>query len=369
LVRHSIVAEAHRRGHTAEEWWADICSQVPGRFQAFSEGSKGWSLMAFWLLFREPTDRWERLGKALHYSAVKDAEQGTAMRVSLPPRLGSPERIEAVARATGGVVSEVYAGYYQGVADVAMAVSDELLERGRGRSSDILREAAYLWVLRSRAMKGGNVHIISKSESLPSDLHTRVVIPGGEVDVHFAPAPYRAVHAYVAHVRDSKLVGGSFKSHVRHFRKPALSAMFSDYKDVILPCKESKCTKYLIRPWELGEDMERAWRELREDVKKGVMTHALPAVAPATPPRIEFAPIGPPVARLVVPTHDYFDMLASLGPDEVDWAEEVYDSLTEEKQDELLEMRFDNVREFRKLLLSWSDDSEPAEKKLKETVG
>jgi hypothetical protein len=355
MIRLHVVAEAARRGATAERWWADIVAQAPECYKMLTEGTRGWARIGMWMVFKAPTDRWENLVKAVRYNALRDASVMSVRGISLPAEKGSKERVIAAARAAAKAITTAYSAYYSGVADVGLAVADAADEAGKPRTADTLREASYLWMLRARCFRGTNVNPIARDEDTPSDNHHRVY--GDPIDLILAPAPYRAYEAYVKHVNESKIIPPAVKRQLTTEKGTKVSQVFSGMSGIILPAKESTLTQYLLNPRELGAKMEQAWRELTGDLREVMDTYGakekLPPAPDPDPVEIEGTPIdiGFLAVPMVVSKFDYFATIAEMDEDEVDWMEDMMDKLPPHESEEIMSMQFDSPAQLRSVML------------------
>ena len=355
LVRMEVVGEAARRGATANEWWSDITAQAAERYTYLTEGTMGWAKIAMWLLFRSPTDKWRKLASAVHYGALRDAERSAVGAIALPAEKGSKERLLAAARAGVRNISKAYAGYYIGVADVGLAMSDVADEMMRSRTADLLREASYLWHLRARCLRGTNVNPIAKLKDTPSSNHRRVsAMP---IDLLLVPSPYRAFEAYKKHVGMSTVLPHAVKKHFQEFEGSRVSEAFTRLNRPMGVIAESTLTSFLLRPHMLGHEMEMAWRELTDDVKEIARVYGArpPDETVATPVERESAvrSMDPALilSTVALTQKDYFAILADMGEDEVDWVENTLSELPEELADQLMEAAYPDANSLRKVLL------------------
>jgi hypothetical protein len=359
LIRHKIVAEAVRRGHTAEEWWSDILSQTPRRYMAYSEGTIGWAKVGMYLCFREPTDKWRKLRSATKWKALRSAQENAVGAVSLPPIKGSKERVLAAADATVKNMSTVFAGYYSGVSDVAHAVSKEAAARHRPRTADILLEGAYLWALRSRALRACNVHALAHEEATPSMNHFRIKTE--PIDILVKPAPYRPYACWRKHMETSQLFPMSVKRHFKTCEGPVISEHFKTLGHTMIPIRDSKVTQYLVTPSKLGYDLERAWAMLVEDVRNSVNKFALEAEEVGKPKTTVKAqavagPSNIPIDMFTTPEptgdgSDYYTVMALLGWDIAEGLEDMVDRLPEYVQEDITSRSYSTPDELVSLVM------------------
>lgn len=365
-IRIKIAEEAVKRGKSIEEWWSDCMAQVPGRFEEFKEGTAGWTKIGLWLTFKANSHKWHALSKAVEFSALREAEASAVGNMSLPPAYGSPDRMEAVGRATVANVTRVYAGYYSGVADVALAISDELDKMRKPTSANKLRDAAFLWTLRARILRGSNFYTIPKEEPLKSKLHTRFV--GPQVDAVLAPAPYRAFKAYQAHVQKSSLPS-DFKKHIGSHEATKISDAFRSYRRIVSAVGESLATRYMLRPWEMASDMEKGWGELVSDIRDNLKKHAY---APTTTKRVAEQVIQSTFEGITMPLNenkmDYFACLAELEQDQVDYIMDKLDAMSEEVADTIMYRDYAGPQQMVDVVVAMEDPREHKSKKAKETV-
>jgi hypothetical protein len=265
-IRLKVTAEAKHRGATSEEWWKDITSQSASRYKEMKEGTMGWAKVAMYLLFKQPTDKWRKLCSAINYSSMMESAARSVGGIPLPPEKESIARVEMAARHVAKSVSGAYAGHYMGVYDVGMAISDYMMASGKQRSAEILRQASYLWVLRARVFRAINVNILPGSSESPNVNHYTAV--GKCLSINLAPAPYRVYAAYRIGALKSDIIPERIKKQLPTNIVGRISTVFKDMIGPIIPIRESELTKYLIEPRKLGDDMEKAWRELVGDMKK-----------------------------------------------------------------------------------------------------
>jgi len=373
-IRLKIAEECNKRGYTIEQWWSDIMAQTPKRFEEFKEGTAGWTRVGLWLAFRDSTYKWQNLRKAIEYSAIRAAEVSAVGSMSLPPVLGSAARIEAIGRGVVANVSRVYNGYYRGVADVALAIADVMETNKRPTSATNMRNAAYLWELRGRALQGANFYVVAKTEETKSRHHTRFVFP--EVDGILAPAPYRAFESYKNHVALSTLPQ-DFKMHVMNFEDTKQSECFRTYSRPIVPFAESLATRYLTKPTEMADDMEKGWKEICSDIREAVKKYGL---APENKRKGAESNVVPDTVITGV-TFDiqtsayetgerrsYFATLAELTQDQVDLVDMKMASLTEEEEDAIIEKTYASVDELLDVIGGIEDPREKRAKKAREAV-
>lgn len=358
LIRQKVAAEGARRGYSVAEWWADLTAQAPVRYMSMTEGTMGWAKVSLWLLFRQPTEKWANLVKALNYQSMRMASRKSVGGIPLPAGLGTMERLVAAARHVAKAVSKTYAGFYSGVSDVGLVISDVAADMGLTRTSEVAREAAYLWLLRARALRGANVQPIASHEEQKSTNYFR--IRATPVDLLLVPAPYRAFNAYRTHAEHSKLVPPDIAKHLRDFSGPRISAAFQVLKRPIVACKQTLLTRYLTAPNKLGSDMEKAWRELTDDLRATALIYgATPAPppdkkrkqddVPALIPRIDLTPI---MRRKVDerPGLGYFDIYGEMTPDEVDWLDSKVDRLPDSVAGIIMERRYADKKELTDLV-------------------
>lgn len=354
LIRQKVAAEGARRGYSIEEWWTDLTAQAPARYMAMTEGTMGWAKVSLWLLFRQPTEKWASLVKALNYQSLRVASKKSVGGMSLPAGVGSMERLVAACRHVAKAVSKTYAGFYSGVSDVGLVLSDVAADMGLKRTAELTREAAFLWLLRARALRGANVQPIAPDEEQKSANYFR--IRAAPVDILLVPAPYRAFSAYRNHAEQSKLIPPDVTKHLKEFSGPRVSAAFQVMKRPIIPCKQTLLTRYLTDPAKLGSDMERAWRELTDDLRETALIYG---AGPPPPPEkkrkqdevpmlIPSIDLTPIMRRKVDdrPGMGYFDIYGEMTPDEVDWLDSKVDRLPEIVVDVLMERRYMDKKEL-----------------------
>lgn len=305
-------------------------------------------------MFKEPTDRWTKLASAVHYKAIRASEMSTIGSVPLPSEKGSTDRLVAAARAAVKAMTNAYAGYYMGVADVGMAMADVAKEMKRSRTSEMLKEASYLWVLRARALRGTNITLIAKNKPTPSTNHMRV--PSTTCDLLLVPAPYRAYKAYQKHVGDSTLLPRRYKTHIARDTQGALSDVFMDWGEQIYPVKKTTLTRYLNCARELGQDMEEAWKMLTEDMYQVVSIYGpsererSPSPTHKKPKVVSNDEIAIPLGQEASDMLGYWDVIAAMDADEVDWVEDFLERMGGAFEDTFCERMFSSVEEMREIL-------------------
>lgn len=360
LIRSKVVAESVRRGATPEDWWYDMCSQVPERYRKEKEGTMGWAHAGMWLLFRAPTDRWTKLAKATMYSALRDAEVSAIGSIPLPPEIGSTERVTVAVKTAAKRISQVYAGYYRAVADVAYSIAEILEGRRQQRSAATMRECAYLWTLRAGALRGTNLSNIAKDVPTPSPNHLRIV--GVETDILVKPAPYQAFARYKGHVEVSEILPKLYKKAIAMFKGTKISRFFAECPGPILPSKESTVTRYLLNPSRLAADIERSWEDMKNDLSRVVRVYGCDERGEVRKRK------QPEVVRVVMPDaalssysvtlsqKNFYGWMGDMDPDEHDEFERIFDAVGEAERDRLCEIEFESLEELRSTLVIVRDE-------------
>lgn len=260
------------------------------------------------------------------------------------------------------------------MADVAYAIATELGRESRPRSAETLREAAFLWTLRARALRGTNVHLLAEGEDIKSPNHLRLRVGG--VNLSIVPAPYRAFAAYKVRVAESKLIHVGIKKHVKEFQGTKLSKMFSGMKGPMMPANTSICTRYLTDPARLGRDMERSWKELRDDVREAVMVYALEQQAPKRKAEVLDAVVEQPVAiSFSLPAAQgtgsgkrYIDLYINLPPDTMDWYDDTLAALDPLVAERLSSATYKDAAEMQRVFMAAIDGPQVGGSGVTETV-
>lgn len=354
-IRLKIAAEATRRGHSIEEWWGDITAQAPERYSLFAEGTRGWAMVGMWLMFRSPTDRWKKLVSATHYGALREAQRSAVGGLRLPAEKGTPERLLAACVGAVRNITKAYAAYYMGVADVGLALADVAVEMSRPRTALMLREAAYMWVLRARAFRGTNIHLTGKDVDEASENYYKV--KSTPADIVIKPAPYRAFEAYKSHVENSEILASTYKKHVAGFKGSVISDCFEFYRDMACPAKKSTLTQYLICPPQLSADMEASWQMLKEDVKIVAKKYGSGERSRSSSPaskKVKYI-TGETIQVNLRPdpegAKDFYTVQADMGEDEVEWIEDLFEKMGPAFEEEVTKKKWVDAQQLRRFLI------------------
>jgi len=331
------------------------------------EGTIGWAKVGIWLTFKSPTAKWANLVKAIHYSSLRDAEKRKVGGMPLPPEKDSAERLLAAGRATVKSISKTYAGYYMGVVDVGLAVSDEARAMGLNKTADLLAEAAHLWHLRARCYRATNLVMLAHDEPTPSRYHYRV--HSDPMDLCLVPAPYRAFDAYRTHAFASPLIPNAIKSILREPVEGRVAGVFLKMNRPIAAFAETVVTRYLVNPYALGRDMERAWVELQGDIEEvaevyGAQREREIEVSQPTTQRVESRPFVirmPSPPRAPVGKMSYFDIMSQVEPDEAEGIEDQLDELDPETSSLFIEGFYESYADMsNQLHMLCSRSSQPS---------
>lgn len=327
------------------------------------------------MLFRSPTPNWQKLAGAVHYEALRTAAQHSHGAVPLPATLGSLERLVAATRVTAKTLARAYASYYMGVSDVGMAIAQVADDLGKPRTAALLREAAFLWVLRSRCLRGTNVNPMDKKKTSLSPNHLEITSSICHLSV--VPCPYVAFNAYQTHVAQSEILPAQYKAHIAKFdiKQGRISSVFQSWRRQIAPCKETTLTRYLAGTIRLGNDMEKGWREMAQDIQQvaDYIDSEVEEKHVAKQPRVateEAAPLYVPIAAQAVRNpKGYFEVLSSLTADEVDGLEDEMSCLPDELQEVIMEGAYDSkeqlVARVFEVTTMWSDSQQPVEETIR----
>jgi hypothetical protein len=373
-IRLKITAEATMRGHTVEDWWDDVTAQCTPRYKNMAESSRGWALVGMYLIFKSPTPKWTALASAVNYATIRDLARRAVGSVGLPAEVGSAERLLHAARHVARSVSRVYAEQYAGVGDVGMALADVLKEQGKERSSEALREGAILWHLRGRVFRAVNVELLGKGKLAKSANH--YIAHGDPISINLAPAPYTPYKAYMVHLAKSEYVPDSVKNLFPEVIASKISSVFQKIKRPIMPCKQSRVTKYLACPADLGNDMEKAWSELVWDMEWVLAEYG--AKKPDPIPMI--VPVEQTVVieeiHLEIPRHvpstdgkkDYFEIMARAGIEAADYIDDLLEELDEATSDMIMEGTYRTVDEILMTIQGFKKQVDDMRGKNNETV-
>lgn len=265
-IREHLAREAERRGSNITEWWRDATAQVPQDMADMTEGSFSWAMVGLWLLFRQPTDRWKNLERALSLRAHFLGTQGAACCMALPAEKGSLVRLLAAAQGSVKSISEAWYGYYKAVADVGHAVGREAERMGRKREAAACVMGAKLWEFRARALKASNVHPQEKAVKKKSEWHFR--IKATPTDLVVRPAPYRAFECLRDYLHGCPFVHKRALMPMDEYEeeKGPISPVFKACTSILMPCKPTKVTTYVAEPWKMATDLEKGWKFIVDDL-------------------------------------------------------------------------------------------------------
>ena len=388
FMRERLCKEAERRGETISQWWHDILAQAPNIYADLGDTPEGWTCVAVWTAFREPTDRWRKMKSAVTFRALASAAVDSIGAVALPPERGSPERLIVAVKHAVRNISRAFAGFYLGVSDVGHAVSKAANEAGKTRTAFHLREGAHLWSLRARSLRALNVSELAHEEKTKSLYHIR--LKANPVDIALKPAPYMAFKAWQTHIKTSPDIPTSTKRMVMEAAEPkdddekihVKSSVFHRMYRPILICAESTVTRYLLNPMSLGDDLEKAWKELSTDIEEVIFSLEKEARTELSgKKRKAITTEGVDIMAQIEEVcekkgrtenedggKDYWEVIATLPADEAIGIEDDLSELPDEYQELILEGVYKKPEDVIKAIITYRDLHMAGENSTKETV-
>jgi len=266
-MRMRLGVEAGRRGSTLDEWWDDMAAALPTDLARMSEGSASWALAAAHMLLHPPTDKWQKLTRAMAYSSHTVLAQTHLRTIRLPAKIGSLERSLEAGAATARRLGMSYGAYYTAMHDVANVFAARMERAGNKMGAAKVRLAGMMWDIRAK---------IASSVVLRIDDGTSVsagYFTGKHGRYHITTVPYAAYQRWHTALNSAGCVKKDVKATFPHHAPAILSEAFSGKETPLYTVSsgaQSRLYRYAVNPSKLGQDIERTLSEMLADIRSVV---------------------------------------------------------------------------------------------------